>query len=455
MATVVRENIALLNDKIIIKVGKEDYLPSFEKKLKDYSKTVNIPGFRKGMVPAGMIKKMYGPSIYTDEILKTVEKQLYTYLDTEKPDIFAQPLALDADIRKLDVNNPTEYEFGFEIGLKPTFEIAPLASANATLHKVTVTDEMMQEEVDRMLIKGGKMTEPETVESEEAVLNILFTEVDEKGNTIEGGIEKENSVIVKYLTPDAQKQFMGKKKEESVVVQLSAAFDKDKLEAFVQDLGLDKDDADAAKKYFKLTIVKIGLVEKRELNEEFFNEVFPGAAVATEEEFRKKLKEEIEQYWNGQSSNQLHDQLYHYLLEETKIEFPDQFLKRWLQVGGEERKTPEQAEAEFPGFSNQLKWTLISDKIVKENKLEVSAEELKESMKAEVMRYFGGMSMGGDTSWLDSYVERMLKDEKQVDASYRRLITDKLFKWAQQQVTPTEKQVTGEELTAMQHNHQH
>jgi trigger factor len=398
---------------------------------------------------------MYGPSIYTDEILKTVEKQLYTYLETEKPDIFAQPLALDADIRKLDVNNPAEYEFGFEIGLKPAFEIAPLANANATLHTVTATEEMVQQEVDRMLIKGGKMTEPETVESEEAVLNILFSEVDNDGNTIEGGIEKENSVIVKYFTADVQKQFMGKKKEESVVLQLSAAFEKDKLEAFVQDLGIDKDDAAAANKYFKLTIVKIDLVEKRELNEEFFNEVFPGAAVVTEEEFRKKLKEEIEQYWNGQSSTQLHDQLYHYLLEETKIEFPDQFLKRWLQVGGEERKTPEQAEAEFPGFSNQLKWTLISDKIVKENKLEVSAEELKESMKAEVMRYFGGMSMSGDTSWLDSYVDRMLKDEKQVDASYRRLITDKLFNWAQQQVTPAEKQVTGEELTAMQHNHQH
>ena len=455
MATVVRENIALLNDKIIIKVGKEDYLPSFEKKLKEYSKTVNIPGFRKGMVPAGMIKKMYGPSIYTDEILKTVEKQLYTYLDAEKPEIFAQPLALDADIRKLDVNNPAEYEFAFEIGLKPSFELAPLSKAPVTLHKVTATAEMVQEQVDSMLLKGGKRTESETVETEEAALDILCIETDTEGNTIEGGIEKENSVIVKYLTSDAQKQFMGKKKEESVVLQLSQAFDKDKLEAFVQELGLDKDDAEAAKKYFKLTIVKIGLVEKRELNEEFFNEVFPGAAVSTEQEFRKKLKEEIEQYWNGQSSNQLHDQLYHYLLEETKIEFPDQFLKRWLQVGGEERKTAEQAEAEFPVFSNQLKWTLISDKIVKENKLEVSAEELKESMKAEVMRYFGGMSMGGDTSWLDSYVDRMLKDEKQVDASYRRLITDKLFNWAQQQVTPTEKQLTGEELTAMQHNHQH
>jgi trigger factor len=115
MASVARENIGLLNDKIIVKVGKEDYFPTFEKKLKEYSKTVNMPGFRKGMVPTGMIKKMYGPSIYTDEVLKTVEKQLYSFLDTEKPDIFAQPLALDADIRKLDLNNPDEYEFGFEM----------------------------------------------------------------------------------------------------------------------------------------------------------------------------------------------------------------------------------------------------------------------------------------------------------------------------------------------------
>ena len=135
------------------------------------------------------------------------------------------------------------------------------------------------------------------------------------------------------------------------------------------------------------------------------------------------------------------------------MDFPDEFLKRWLQVGGEPRKTKEEAEAEFPVFSNQLKWTLISDKIIKENNLDVSAEELKDSMKTEVMRYFGSMNMGGDTSWLDSYVDRMMKDEKQVDAAYRRMVTDKLFAWAQAEVNPAEKQVTVAELAAMQHNH--
>ena len=455
MATIARENIGLLNDKIIVKVSKEDYLPTFEKKLKEYSKTANIPGFRKGMVPTGMIKKMYGPSIYSDEILKTVEKQLYTYLDNEKPEIFAQPLALDADIRKLDHNNPAEYEFGFEIGLKPVFDIAPLDKANVVLNKVTATDQMVQDEVNRMVIKGAKNAEQETVNGEEAVMQLLFTQSDKEGNAAEGGKELNTVVTLKDLTPDVQEQFKGKKKDDAVIIQLSKAFDKDKLEMFVQDIGLDKEDVEGDEKYFKLTIEKIELAEKRELNEEFFNEVFPGAAVATEEEFRKKLKEEIEQYWDGQSRNQLHDQLYHYLLDKTTMEFPDGFLKRWMQVGGEERKTAEQAEAEFPGFSNQLKWTLISDKIVKDNKLQVSAEELKESMKLEVMRYFGSMSLGDDTSWLNSYVDRMMKDEKQIDATYRRLVTDKLFAWVQSKVTPTEKQVTSEELTAMQHNHQH
>ena len=455
MATVARENIGLLNDKIIVKISKEDYFPGFEKKVKEYSKSANIPGFRKGMVPAGMVKKMYGPSIYTDEILKTVEKELYGYLQTEKPEIFAQPIALNADIRQMDFNNPADYEFGFEIGLKPAFELAPLDKAKVTLHKVKATDEMVQEEVSRMQIKGGKMTEPEVVDNEENVLNILFIECDANGESIEGGITKENSVIVKYFTPSIQKEVMGKKQGDSIVFQLSKTFEADKLEMMLHDLGLEKDDTTAADKFFKMTIVKIGLVEKRELNEEFFNEVFPGAAVAKEDEFRNKLKAEIEQYWLGQSRNQLQDQLYHYLLDETKIDFPESFLKRWLQTGGEKPKSEEEAEAEFPMFSQQLKWTLISDKIIKENQLDVTAEELKASMKAEVMQYFGNMSLGEDTSWLDSYVDRMMKDEKQVDNSYRRLVTDKLFKWAESQATPTEKEVTREELIGLQHHHHH
>ena len=455
MATVVRENIGLLHDKLIVKVNKDDYYQSFDKKLKEYSKTANIPGFRKGMVPAGMIKKMYGNSIFTDEVLKSVEKELYNYLNTEKPEIFGQPLPLDSDLRNMDINNPSDYDFGFEIGLKPEYTLADITKAKVILHKVEATDAMVDEEINRMQIKGGRMTEPEIIDNEENILNILFTETDKDGNVVEGGASKENSVIMKYFTAAVQKKFMSKKIGEIVTVQLSKAFDEDKLAMILQDLGFDKDDKEAAKKYFNLEVVKIGLVEKRELNEEFFKEIYPAKEIKTEEELRAAIKEEIENYWLGQSRNQLQDQLYHYLIDETKMEFPAEFLKRWLQTGGEQAKTPEQVETEFPAFNNQLKWTLISDKLIKENKLEVGNEELREYMKMEIMRYFGSMNLGEDTSWIESYIDRMMKDEKQVDASYRRLITDKLFNWIEGQAKAKEKIVTAEELTAMQHNHQH
>ena len=197
------------------------------------------------------------------------------------------------------------------------------------------------------------------------------------------------------------------------------------------------------------------MVEKRELNEEFFKEVYPTKEIKTLDELKQNLKEEIQQYWDGQSKNQLQDQLYHYLLDETQMEFPADFLKRWLQNGGEKPKTAEEAEAEYPGFSGQLKWTLISDKLITDNNLNVANEELREYMKVEVMRYFGTMQLGDDTSWLESYIDRMMKDEKQVDASYRRLITEKLFAWMESQVTPKEATVTPEALAGMMHNHQH
>src|ERR1043165_4705479 len=123
MATVIRENIGTLNDKLTVNLGKEDYLPSFEKTLKTYAKSANIPGFRKGMVPAGLVKKMYGQSVFTEEVLRTVEKELNDYMVKEQLDIFAQPLPLESQDRMFDFNSPSDYIFGFEIGLKPSFDI--------------------------------------------------------------------------------------------------------------------------------------------------------------------------------------------------------------------------------------------------------------------------------------------------------------------------------------------
>ncbi|MGZ8550431.1 MAG: trigger factor, partial [Chitinophagaceae bacterium] len=377
MATVSKENIGLLHEKLTVKLEKTDYLPSFEKALKEYSKKANIPGFRKGMVPAGLIKKMYGPSLFTDEVLRSVDRELIGYLQNDKLDIFAQPLPLETDIRQLDVNNPADYTFHFEVGMKPDFQLPDLGSIKTTKYVVTITDEMINSEIARLQNRYGNMKDQDTVATEENVLNILFTEVDENGNALENGIKKDNSLLVKYFKEDFRSQLIGKVTNDYLIVQLDKSFDDKELEVILSDLGLDKNDPAAAQKHFQIQITKIGLLEKKELNEELFNQLYPNLEVKSEADFRNKIKEEIQAYWNNQAKNQIHDQVFHELTEHTVIQFPEGFLKKWIKTQGETAENPDggksddQVEKEFPTFLTQLKWTLITDKIVQENSIQV------------------------------------------------------------------------------------
>lgn len=455
MATVTKENIGLLHEKLTVKLEKTDYLPSFEKALKEYSKKANIPGFRKGMVPSGLIKKMYGPSLFTDEVLKSVDRELIGYLQNDKLDIFAQPLPLESDFRQLDVNNPADYTFHFEIGMKPEFQLPDLAKAKTTRYVVTVTDEMVENEITRLQNRYGNMKDEETVTTEGNVLNVLFTETDAAGNEVEAGIKKDNSILVKYFAEKFRKNWMGKKTGDSENTQLKNAFDEKEREWIIGDLGLNKEDASSAERYFKIEITKVGLMEKRELNEEFFNQLYPNQEVKTEDDFRNKIKEEIQAYWNGQATNQIHDQVFHQLVDHTKIEFPEGFLKKWVKSQGETPKTDEEVEAEFPKFISQLKWTLISDKIVQDNAIQVSPDEIRSFAKQQLFSYMGGANLSDDQPWVTDYVEKMMKDRKYVEDAYSRLQTQKIFEWAATQVKPADKDITAEDFTKMVEEHQH
>lgn len=453
MATITRENIGLLNDKIIVKVAKEDYLSSFEKTLKTYSKTANIPGFRKGMVPTGMIKKMHGQAVFTDEVLKTVEKELTNYMQNEKLEIFAQPLPLEEnDPRQINMNNPSEYAFAFEVGLKPEFEIADLSKENITRYKVDVTDELVNEDIDRLRMRHGKMTEPETVTGDDNVLNIVFIEADAEGNEIEGGVRKDNSVLVKYFAEEFRPTLIGKKKDDVVMIQPSKAFGEKEQEMILSDLGLTKEDGD---RHFKMLITKVGLVERADLNEEFFKAAFPAKQVKSEEELRDAVKADIQSYWDNQSRNHLHHELYHVLVDHTKIDFPESFLKKWLQTNAEQPKSDEQVEKEYPGFVNQLKWTLITDKIVRENNIEIGPDDLKRFAKEQLFGYMGMGATEEEQPWITEYVNRMMHDKKFVEDSYHRIQGEKVFEWAEQKSNPVEQPVSVEDFTKELDKHRH
>jgi trigger factor len=459
MATVTKENIGLLHDKITLKLEKSDYLPSFEKVLKDYSKKANIPGFRKGQVPAGLIKKMYGSSLFADEVLRTVDRELLNYLQTDKLDIFAQPLPLEMDLRQIDVNNPADYTFQFEIGMKPEFILPDLSKAKTTKYKVEVTDEMIENEISRLQNRHGNMSDQESVTTDENVLNVTFIETDIEGNEMEGGIKKDNSLLVKYFTEPFRSTLMGKKAEDSLDIQLNTAFDEKEREWIISDLGVNKEDAAIGDKHFRMLITKVGLLEKRELNEDFFHQLYPGQDIKTKDELKEKLKAEIEAYWDNQSRNQIHDQVFHELVDHTEIKFPEGFLKKWMKTQGNtkegEAKTEEEVEKEFPAFINQLKWTLISEKIVQDNSIQVQPDEIRDFAKQQLFSYMGSANLADNQPWVNDYTEKMMKDRKYVEDAYTRIQTRKIFEWAETQVKPAEKSISAEEFTKMVEAHQH
>ena len=456
MATVTRENIANLTDKLTVNLTKEDYYNSFEQNLKKYAKTANIPGFRKGMVPAGLVKKMHGASVFQEEVLRMVETKLNEYLNNEKLDIFAQPLPLDMNAGQLDMNNPSDYSFSFEVGLKPTFSI-DTTKIPVTKYNVQVTDEMVQSEVERLQTRYGTMSEPETVHSEENVLNVTFTEIDAEGNMLEGGINKADSLLVKYFAPAYHANLLGKKKDDVVDLHLATAFEDKELEVVLEDLGLEKNTPGVADKNFKLTITKIGLVTKAAMDEAFFKAAFPSKEVNSEAELKTAVKEDIEAHFAAQSRNQIHDQIYHHLLDHTTITLPENFLKRWIQTGGEKPKTAAEAETEFPSFSNSLKWTLISTQLADENKIEVLPEDIRGFAKTQLFQYMGGQlgMMGDNQQWIEDYADRMMKDKKFVEDSYHRISAEKLFTLLENQVKTKDESISAEDFAAKLHNHHH
>jgi trigger factor len=457
MAVVTQENIGLYHEKISISLSKEDYMPSVDKAIKQYSKNASIPGFRKGMVPHGLIRKMYGQSVFADEVMRVAGTKLEEHLIENKAEIFARPLPVASqDKLEFDINTPKDFVFEFEIGTKPVFNI-PIIEQKQTvdLYKVIVTHEMLDQEVDNMLYKAGEMTDPEEVTEEDNVLNVTFTNASQEGESTEE--PKDNSLLVKYFTPEMQAKLMGAKSGDQFEIILKSAFNDKVLPAIMKDLGLNPQDENQQAQPYQMNITKVGLVKKAPLTQETFDKIFPGRGLEDEQSFRDAVTAEIQKYWDDQAKIRLHNELFERLVHETPIELPVPFLKRWLSVGGETYKSPEQVEKEFGGFEHSLRWQLITDRIIEENQIQVEEEELEMAARMQIMSYFGqyGNMPSMDADWMEPFVKKQLADQKFRDELYGKIMTDKVFYTLENSLTIAEHDLSLDEFInkPMPHHH--
>jgi len=462
MATVTRENIGTLHDKITVKLAKDDYMPSFEKTLKQYAKTANVPGFRKGMVPSGMLRKMYGQSVFNEEVIRVAGKQLEDYMKKEQMAIFAQPMILPpSENYTLNMNTPSDVDFSFEVGLKPEFDIASVISnAHLTRYKIPVTDKLMDDEMDRIRRRSGNVDSQNEVTDKENIIYSTYEVCDAAGNVAADAQKIEDTEVLDKMPAKLKEMVMGKKPEDTIVFRPADICTADELAGFLKDPL--KAGADAAEQYYKLTITKVGHLIPAEFGTGLYEKVFPGKDVTTEEAFRAKVREELNTEFTRIAGERLQNEIFELLVHDTHIHLPVPFLKRWLREGGEKPKTAEEVESEFGGFDHQLRWQLISDKIMGENNIQVSREEVMKDIKTKVLSYFGmGADEEAETPWMDSYMTKVAKDEKTMDETYRRLLFGKLFSFLETQFKIEEKEIDEESFFKLadahstHHHHDH
>ena len=412
--SVIKKEIDTLNATLTVSLSKEDYASDVDRILKDYRQKANIPGFRPGKVPVGMIKKMYGTSVLVDEVNKKISNELYTYIYSEKLDILGEPIPSENQQQNIDWEKDTDFEFSFDIALAPEFKLALSKKDKVVFYDITPGDELITNYVDGYKKQFGSYEEKALVESESEMLKGDFKELSEDG------IIKEDAAFLMSAikTKKAQKVFLGKKKGETIEFKIKDVFSNDV--DIKSMLGIDDDQLSKLDNPFTFIIKSISVFKEAELDENLFDKVFEKGTAKTEEEFRNKIIEQAKGNLSKDADYKFNLDVKEKLLNKVKFDLPDAFLKRWLTISNKEI-TEEQLEKEYPMFQEDMKWQLIKGRIVSDNKIEVTEDEIlavaKEYAKAQFQMY-GSVSIPDE--YLDSFAKEMLQKEEE-----KRRLTEK------------------------------
>lgn len=447
-----------LNGTISVSISTEDYLPSYEKKLKDYGKKANIPGFRAGHAPKGMIEKMVGNSLLLEEINALASKGLFDYIDENKLAILGQPI-LNDDTKIDNLTKDANYTFKFDLGLSPEIELNISKADVFTKYQPSTSDEMIADEIDRMKKRFANLVDADVVE-ENDMIYVTLTELAENNEALDGGVNAENvPVAVNTIKVDELKNsLIGLTKGTYADVNIFALFNNDEVE-MSHALGIQKQTVADLNPTFKLTVSEIKRTGSAEMNQEFFDKIYGPGVVSSEEELKEKIREELNAYFNQQAQHLLEHELFDSLVAKHNITLPDEFLKRWLMDRHPDKFTAENLEEAYKPEANYLKNHILEEKILVQNEIKVNDEDIKNAAMSHTRQMFGayGGSQGISDEILMSIVEPQLQKEDFRSRMINVAVRSKVNQWLLDTITIETKEITGEEFTKVMeaHNHQH
>jgi trigger factor len=415
---ITRENIDTLNAVIKVDISKEDYTAKVEKILTDYRKTANIPGFRKGHVPMGMVKKQYGKAVLIDEVNKLLQDALGKYLVEEKLDVLGNPLPKAQD--DLDWNGD-DFSFEFELGLAPEFEVKLKGKKAITQYKVVADDKMIDDQIVNIQKQYGKLINKTEVAEKDEITGIFKNE--------DKGIENSTTFSLDKLKGKVNaKKFIGAKVGNIISLKTKGLFNDD--QDLISFLKVSHDDAQGLEIEVTFEITEVNERELADLDQELFDKLFGKDSVKTVSELKEKIKEDAEKQFVQQADQKLLNDVTEYLVDNTKFDLPAEFLQKWIQTAGEEPIDETQAKEEYEKSEKSMRYQLIEGKLVADNKLQVNFEDLKSYSKEMIkgqMAQFGQMNPSDKE--LDDISARVLSNQDEVKRLSEQLTSQKLLEF--------------------------
>lgn len=445
---ITRENIDDLNAVLKVEIAQADYEEKVENVLRDYRKKANIKGFRPGMVPIGLVKKMYGKGVRIEEINKVVSENIHKYLTDEKIEILGDPIPKSDDQERIDFDNQNDFTFFFELGLAPVIELNISKKNKVSYYEISVDEKMKTDYINNYTRRFGEFRKAEASE-EKDILKGTIEAIDSEGNIIEGGLSARDTTLAIDIIKDEsiKSSFLARKENDVVDFDIRKAFPNENEIAGL--LKKKKEEVEGLEGNFRFTIAEVTRFYPAEQGQDLYDRIYGEGVVTTEEEFMKKIEEEIAGSLKRESDFKLMQDVKKLTIEKTDFSLPEDFLKKWL-LRVNEKTTSEQIDQEFDSFRKDLKWQLIRNKVAKDNEVKITEEELLHEAEAITRYQFQqyGLFYATDEQ-VTNYAKETLKREEDAKSIADKILEDKVINMLKEMVKIDTKSVSAEEFNKL------
>ena len=419
-------------------VNEADYGQAVEQQLRDYKRKANVPGFRPGMVPMGIVKKMYGKHVVAEQSYHLASTSVFEYLQKENID-YVGDIIPSEEQGEFDFENKTEFEFVFEIGEAPKIELELSAKDKVTYNTIKVDEKMHNDYRSNYLRRYGRLVDVDKVEKDEA-LNVTLDNGDMR-------IEEAYVGLIS-MTEEERAPWIGKEVGYKTTVNINELYKKPEQRAAI--LSVKEEELESIKAEFELEITKIRRFSDPELNEEFFKMAFPAGNVNSEEELDKFIDEEITRELKRECDFMFVNQMRKFIIEKAGLQMPEEFLKRWLYVINEGKFSREEIEKDFPAFINMFTWNYLQKHFITEGELKVTPEEAKAEAISFAQMQFAQYGMpSAPADMLENFAKQIMDNKEQLQKIYEKLFEEKVVEYLRGKVKVTEKAISADEFAKL------